>query len=123
MPVKGTTSTRLVLCWLSVTSLRTLKSVVLMVTALRAAKMDRYDKVWLFITSATYVWPVSCWENSDFSSRLLSYKSEIFLVAKGVTLEDGDINKYFYRTYCIQFKNVPSDIVRHTNYVWYKMRL
>jgi len=97
--VKGITATLLLwisnlLLWLFVAlRWRKLKAVVRTVTALHAAKMDRYYKAWLFITSATYVWPVPCWGISDFSSRLVSSKSELFRFRSKVTFEACNINK------------------------------
>jgi hypothetical protein len=99
--VKGITATLLLwisnlLCWLFVALLRRkLKAVVWTVTAPHAAKMDRYYKAWLFITSATCVWPVPCWGISEFSSRILSSKSEllVFRFGREVTFEDCTVNK------------------------------
>ena len=101
--VKGITATLLLwisnlLCWLFVALLwRKLKAAVLTVTALRAAKMDRYYKAWLFITSATYIWPVPCWGIWDFSSRLVSSKSELFRFRWEVTFEECNINTVYSR--------------------------
>jgi hypothetical protein len=97
--VKGITATLLLwisnlLCWLFVALLRRkLKAVVWTVTALHAAKMDRYYKAWLFITSATYVRPVPCWGISEFSSRILSTESELFCFRREVIFEDCNVNK------------------------------